>query len=398
MSDTMEFARRVAGQEPEKTDHLGGTCGQCSRNIDAAEDVLEGAQSKTPVEMGGLLQRLMARLADLLDDDKFNNIQAMVEAAGYTFPTPLCAGSAPVVEPVNLAEPDEEMCQKLAALGWQKIVCGMCGHDGARGYPRGATPLPSEPPSCLTCSDHGSVGVADRAEPCPDCTPSGSLPSEPQPSNPPPLPAPFTAVSTIKCTACGAPYQPAVNPAPHAAAILGSRMTGGICKCGNAQWGGTISSENVSPAQFTADQMNDRWADGWKAGAKHGMWASEPLAAAASDPAYSYALNLATLLWSHHYKTQAPEWKPQDDTLGLLTQIDNMVAGITKAAASPDVAKMMENCRALIAELVDAVALESMQREIVAQRALEAAIDALGAAATQARAAASEPPEAAGVK
>ena len=48
-------------------------------------------------------------------------------------------------EPVNLAEPDEEVCQKLAALGWQKIVCGMCGHDGARGYPRAATPLPSEP-------------------------------------------------------------------------------------------------------------------------------------------------------------------------------------------------------------------------------------------------------------
>jgi hypothetical protein len=30
-------------------------------------------------------------------------------------------------------------------------------------------------PHCLTCSDHGSVGLADRAEPCPDCTPPGSL-------------------------------------------------------------------------------------------------------------------------------------------------------------------------------------------------------------------------------
>lgn len=41
MSDPIEFARRVAAQEPEKTDYLGGTCGQCSRNIDAAQDVLD---------------------------------------------------------------------------------------------------------------------------------------------------------------------------------------------------------------------------------------------------------------------------------------------------------------------------------------------------------------------
>ena len=67
------------------------------------------------------------------------NTQANLEAE-ESRATPVAQAAA---EPVKLDEPDEEMCEKLAALGWQKVVCGMCGHDGARGYPRRAAPVAS---------------------------------------------------------------------------------------------------------------------------------------------------------------------------------------------------------------------------------------------------------------
>jgi len=35
---------------------------------------------------------------------------------------------------------------------------------------------------------------------------------------------------------------------------------------------------------YTADQMNERWADGWKAGYKHGAWADWPAVGASSVP------------------------------------------------------------------------------------------------------------------
>ena len=97
---------------------------------------------------------------------------------------------------------------------------------------------------------------------------------EEEPSNPPPLPEPFTVASTMKCTACGAPYEPARALAPMAAAAgLGWRVPAHACKCGNTQFGGTVSYDSPSPAQFTGQQMNDRWADGWKTGYNYGAWA-----------------------------------------------------------------------------------------------------------------------------
>ena len=41
-----------------------------------------------------------------------------------------------------------------------------------------------------------------------------------------------------------------------------------------------------------------------------------------------YAIRLATTLWEKYYKTDAPHWKPFDDMSGVLSQIDNMIAGI----------------------------------------------------------------------
>jgi hypothetical protein len=44
--------------------------------------------------------------------------------------------------------------------------------------------------------------------------------------------------------------------------------------------------------------------------------------------AYGYAKRLAEAIWSKHYKTTAPQWEPFDELIGVLTQIDNMTAGL----------------------------------------------------------------------
>jgi hypothetical protein len=36
-------------------------------------------------------------------------------------------------------------------------------------------------------------------------------------------------------------------------------------------------------------------------------------------------------MWRKHYKDVAPDWKPLDDLIGVLTQIDNMTTGLKRA-------------------------------------------------------------------
>ena len=48
--------------------------------------------------------------------------------------------------------------------------------------------------------------------------------------------------------------------------------------------------------------------------------------------AYGYASRLAVAIWEQHYKDVAPQWKPLDDLMGVLTQIDNMTTGLTRLA------------------------------------------------------------------
>lgn len=50
------------------------------------------------------------------------------------------------------------------------------------------------------------------------------------------------------------------------------------------------------------------------------------------DSALRYAKNLATTMWERDWKQESPNWQPLDDTVGVLTQIDNMVAGMEKRA------------------------------------------------------------------
>ena len=44
---------------------------------------------------------------------------------------------------------------------------------------------------------------------------------------------------------------------------------------------------------------------------------------------YEYAKNLAAYLWETYYKINVPEWEPCEDLMGVLTQIGNMITGLT---------------------------------------------------------------------
>lgn len=44
-----------------------------------------------------------------------------------------------------------------------------------------------------------------------------------------------------------------------------------------------------------------------------------------------YATSLARAIWEKHFKETAPDWKPLPDLIGVLTQIDNMTAGMVRA-------------------------------------------------------------------
>jgi hypothetical protein len=52
----------------------------------------------------------------------------------------------------------------------------------------------------------------------------------------------------------------------------------------------------------------------------------------AQPDAYGYASRLAVAIWEQHYTDVAPQWKPLDDLMGVLTQIDNMTSGLTRLA------------------------------------------------------------------
>lgn len=45
-----------------------------------------------------------------------------------------------------------------------------------------------------------------------------------------------------------------------------------------------------------------------------------------------YARRLAVALHRNHYADEAPRWEPCDDLYGLLSQIDNMICGMTRTA------------------------------------------------------------------
>ncbi len=52
------------------------------------------------------------------------------------------------------------------------------------------------------------------------------------------------------------------------------------------------------------------------------------------DRANNYAAGLARVIYEKHYREASPDFKPFTDTLGLLTQIDNMHAGVAEMLAT----------------------------------------------------------------
>lgn len=46
------------------------------------------------------------------------------------------------------------------------------------------------------------------------------------------------------------------------------------------------------------------------------------------EEARAYAHNLAVSIYGQHYLDESPNWRPLPDLMGLLTQIDNMYAGL----------------------------------------------------------------------
>jgi hypothetical protein len=78
------------------------------------------------------------------------------------------------------------------------------------------------------------------------------------------------------------------------------------------------------------DRLVGAW-EGFQFGVQYAR-ASSPNAAVA-EGALGYAQRLATGLWEKHWRDSAPQWKVLDDTLGVLTQIDNMVCDLQRAPA-----------------------------------------------------------------
>ena len=70
----------------------------------------------------------------------------------------------------------------------------------------------------------------------------------------PPLPKPYNVASTIRCTACERPYQPA-RPAAVGAAPWFASAPKFACECGSTEFKGTIGYDSPSPVKYTADQM-----------------------------------------------------------------------------------------------------------------------------------------------
>jgi hypothetical protein len=70
----------------------------------------------------------------------------------------------------------------------------------------------------------------------------------------------------------------------------------------------------------------------WPAGTQYNIITALRLAieqAERQEPdGYGYARRLAEAIWQKHYKAVAPQWKPLDDLMGVLTQIDNMTSGL----------------------------------------------------------------------
>ncbi len=142
--------------------------------------------------------------------------------------------------------------------------------------------------------------------------------------NLPPLPEPWSAASTIKCTACGRPYKPAI-PAGIAAPLRWGAAPSPACECGNNEWRGTLGEGQV-PTQYTADQM--------RAYARAAMLAAAPAVSAPAWDGEGVAMNLAAAAMD------AGEW---------LALIERLHSAGRWPFSEPDSLAKLQGCRASLA-------------------------------------------------
>ncbi len=71
---------------------------------------------------------------------------------------------------------------------------------------------------------------------------------------------------------------------------------------------------------------------------------------------------LAVSIWSNHYRTSAPDWQVLGDTYGALSQISNMVAGMSR-----DPAPLRDADEALMREVYASKTLEELRDKIRAR-------------------------------
>lgn len=90
--------------------------------------------------------------------------------------------------------------------------------------------------------------------------------------------------------------------------------------------------------------------------------------------AKNYATTLAINIHAKHYP-EVTQWKPLPDTLGLLTQIDNMTSGLTRQT---DTERLMVDALTLAVQAMRAP-LDDWKGELE-RKALDAARAVLGAA------------------
>ena len=75
--------------------------------------------------------------------------------------------------------------------------------------------------------------------------------------------------------------------------------------------------------------------------------ASAPLPAQIVVPEWVYrsARDLAVSIWRDNYKTTVPNWEPLDDLAGVISQIDNMVAGMRRTTNVGAVRRLSERLK-----------------------------------------------------
>lgn len=74
--------------------------------------------------------------------------------------------------------------------------------------------------------------------------------------------------------------------------------------------------------------------DGYVTNATAAITTYEAVSGVVNTIALQEVTQIATYLWRKHYRDDAPDWRPLPDLRGVISQIDNMVTGLTRARAA----------------------------------------------------------------